>query len=137
MSWIGVAIATVSGVMANRAAVEAGNEEKRAAEEQTRVASRENIALEKRQKLAFLKSGVGLEGTPLLMLAETEKIGKSNEAEITRGGSAAANARYASGRAAMVKSVGSAASSYGNRPTEDFGKAPTGEVSRPVARPTR
>lgn len=82
-------------------------------ESQARVEARENIQLEKRQKLAFLKSGVSLEGSPLLLLAETRRVGgenveaiiKSGQTEATsllRGGESQAAALKSSGRLALI-----------------------------------
>ena len=47
-------------------------------ERQAREEARQNIELEKRQKLSFLKSGVALTGTPLTILAETRERGGEN-----------------------------------------------------------
>ena len=55
-------------------------------EQQARLEARENIQLEKRQKLAFLKGGVSLAGSPLLLLAETRRVGGENIEAILKTG---------------------------------------------------
>ncbi len=55
-------------------------------EQQARLEAREGIELEKRQKLAFLKGGVSLAGSPLLLLAETRRIGAENIEAILKTG---------------------------------------------------
>lgn len=145
---VAMAASTVAGgVMQNAAASDAAAEERRAAEAQARAEARENIALEKRQKLAYLKSGVELEGTPLLKLAETEDIGNQNVNEIIQGGYARANATKAQGRAALFGSIGSAAGTLaggfgGSGGTENMAFSKGGQLSskiggpkKPVARP--
>lgn len=62
------------------AAEEARTEEKRTFEDVTRAMAR--------QKLAFLKSGVSLEGSPLLSLKDTEDEGKTQMGAIRRRGEA-------------------------------------------------
>lgn len=73
-----------------------------------RAETRENIKLEKRQKLAFLKSGVSLEGSPLLLLDETRQKGGENVDAILRSGQTAATGTLARGglRSAELKSSG-------------------------------
>lgn len=56
------------------------------AERQARAEARENIELEKRQKLSFLKSGVALEGSPLLLMSETRREGQENVGNILESG---------------------------------------------------
>lgn len=51
-----------------------------------------------RQKLAFLASGVTLEGSPLLVMEETRKRGAENIEEIEKAGSARSAAQIAEGR---------------------------------------
>lgn len=60
------------------------------------------------QKLAYMKSGVSLEGTPFLALAETKRRGKENVDEILAAGTAGSNAAIAEGRirAQNMKSTG-------------------------------
>lgn len=83
--------------------------------EQERVSARE-ARLEQeaaddarsRQKVAYLASGVTLEGSPLLAMEETRTRGAENVDEIKKSGSAAANAVRQEGRvqAAQLKSSG-------------------------------
>jgi len=96
-------------------------------EQQARAEARENIALEKRQKLSFLKSGVSLEGSPLLLLAETRRKGTENVAAILktgqteatsllRAGTFQSNQLKSRGRQALIggltKGVGTAAGGF-------------------------
>lgn len=75
------------------------------AAEQTRLALRgarveaeEAGRLARRQKLAFLASGVTLSGSPLLVLEETRRKGLENIEEILKAGGAASEAITAEGR---------------------------------------
>ena len=52
------------------------------------------------QKLAYLKSGVTLEGSPLLKLEETRRLGDENLAEINLAGKAQSEAQITEGRVA-------------------------------------
>ncbi len=77
---------------------------KRAAETE-RVTTREaelerrNIKdVTERQRLAYLASGVTLEGSPLLKLEETRRLGAENIEEIERSGEARAGAEIGEGR---------------------------------------
>lgn len=76
---------------------------------------------EGKQKLAFLKNGVTLEGSPLLVLDETMREGQKEVDSIMRQGNAQAN--YArqnaaitrnKGRAALIGGIGNAAGSLIN-----------------------
>ena len=75
-----------------------------------------------RQKLAYLASGVTLEGSPLLMMEETRKRGAENIEEIELAGKAGSQAQLAegrrtaesakaSGRQAMIRGITGATSS--------------------------
>lgn len=69
-------------------------------EQRARVEARENIELEKRQKLAFIKSGVDVGvGSPLLVLAETERKGEENIEAILKTGRTQATGLLATGAA--------------------------------------
>jgi len=59
----------------------------------------------KRQKVAFLSSGVSLEGSPLLVLEETRKEGEEEVARIRRGGQIRSDIRQQQGRDAFVSGV--------------------------------
>lgn len=78
----------------------------------------------RKQKLAYLKSGVSLEGSPLLMMEETRLRGERNVDEITTAGgyaSAAASQEgrtqaqnyKASGRQAFISGLGQGVSTAG------------------------
>lgn len=58
------------------------------AEETAENVSEENRKFKARQKLLFLKAGVTLEGTPLLILQETEEEGQEEVEAIRRRGEA-------------------------------------------------
>lgn len=101
-----------------------------AAKEQTRVAFKESQvaadnakSAERRQKLAYLASGVTLEGSPLLIMEETRRKGAENVDEILRAGDAASGALMqegynsktalnAKGRDAFMSGIGSGLSSF-------------------------
>ena len=99
----------------------------RALEEAREDARRQRIEGRKfgaRQKLAFLKSGVSLEGSPLLALAETKKeISTRSDRIESAGGSRFQFARTkaklgrARGRSAMIGSSAQAAGSFSEAQT--------------------
>jgi len=75
------------------------------AEETARAGVRESLAVgaeaesvRRRQKLAYLKSGVDLEGSPLLMMEATRRNGLDNVEETLRASSSAAGAQIQEGR---------------------------------------
>lgn len=59
-------------------------------EERAKAEERESEKLRSRQLVGFLKSGVLLEGTPLQVLEETERLGVEDVEAIRRGGAARA-----------------------------------------------
>lgn len=82
--------------------------------------SREAESTLRAQKVAYLKSGVSLEGSPLLVMEGTRIAGQQNAAEAMAAGSASAGAAYtegrvraqqlkSSGRQAFVQGIGNAA----------------------------
>ncbi len=75
------------------------DEATRQSERQATLEQRNIDDTEQRQKLAYLASGVTLEGSPLLMLEQTRKRGAENIDEIRKSGSASSNAALAEGRA--------------------------------------
>lgn len=79
-------------------------EEERIAYRQARAEQEQTDLLAKRQKVAFLSSGVDLAGSPLLVMEETRRIGRENVQEILAGGSSAADALRAEGRLAAQRS---------------------------------
>lgn len=103
-----------------------------AAKENARVSFKESQVeaenaknAERRQKLAYLASGVTLEGSPLLIMEETRRKGAENVDEILKASDAASaatmfeaqntkSALNAKGRAAFSSGVSGAVSSFGN-----------------------
>lgn len=94
----------------------------RRAREEVRVSEREAALAEedaeetrRAQKVAFLASGVELEGSPLLVMEETRRKGLENAAEIRRAGSSSAIATMEEGRAtaSRAKSTGRTAFTSG------------------------
>jgi hypothetical protein len=101
---------------ANLRAEEAG----RATAREANLVGMEAESVRRRQKLAYLKSGVDLEGSPLLMMEATRRAGLDNVEEVFRSGPAGAivtegRARAtqlkASGRQAFMSGIGNAAGS--------------------------
>lgn len=85
------------------------------AEETARAGVRESLAVgreaesvRRRQKLSYLKSGVELEGSPLMMMEATRRAGLDNVEETLRASSSEAGAQIQEGRAraAALKSSG-------------------------------
>lgn len=115
--------AQISGGIAGRnaARVEARAQEEEGAlllleanEEADRV-NTQNIKFRKRQKLAFLKSGVVLAGSPLLILEETRREGAKEVEAIKKRGQAQfrlsnqrAEISRLSGRASLISGIGGA-----------------------------
>lgn len=110
--------------------MQAANEQAAAAETQARMQAAEagRIAglqaqqeaeaadtAERQQKLAFLKSGVELEGSPLLVMEETRQQGEENVQEILMGGAAASQSALFSGQtqAANLRAQGRSAFTSG------------------------
>lgn len=112
------ALASVAGGVqqrseANKQAKLAGQE----AEDRARLEARENIELEKRQKLAFLKSGVAIDsGSPLLVMEEDKRRGEENVDAILGTGANRAASLRSSGRSALIggitKGIGTAAQGF-------------------------
>lgn len=86
-------------------------ESERVAVREAQLASEEADATSRKQKLAYLASGVSLEGSPLLVMEETRRKGQENVDEILAGGAASSAAAGAEGRisAQNAKSAGRAA----------------------------
>lgn len=74
-------------------------ETKRVTERQTTLEQRDIAKTLDRQKLAFLASGVTLEGSPLLVMEETRRRGAENIEEIQKAGAAGSAAQLEEGRA--------------------------------------
>jgi hypothetical protein len=85
-----------------------GIEQERVAQREARLVQEDALNTERRQKLAYLGSGVTLEGSPLLVMEETRRKGLDNVNEVLMAGSAAANAARLEGRvvASQAKSAG-------------------------------
>ena len=123
---IGSAVASIGGGISQ--ASEARSQAKSAqeqAEVQARATAREAIDVEKRQKLSFLKSGVALEGSPLLILAETREKGLENVEAIQGQGRQQAKSILRGGRSALIGGLTSAAQtgvgSISTAPRENLG----------------
>lgn len=117
-----------------------------AATEQTRLSFKESQVeaqnakdAERRQKLAYLKSGVTLEGSPLLIMEETRRKGAENVEEIIRAGNAASgsimqdgyntkSALKAKGREAFMGGVSGAVQSGVNIAGLDWKKTESKKV---------
>lgn len=76
----------------------AGKEQARQAAREAGFAQERMLDTERRQKLAFLSSGVTLEGSPLLVMEETRRKGLDNIDEILKGGAAAQSTARLEGR---------------------------------------
>lgn len=94
--------------LATQQASAAAAEERRLTARQKELEQRDINKTIDRQKLAYLKAGVTLEGSPLLKMEETRRLGAENLAEIEAAGGAASDARLAEGRiqAEQAKSRG-------------------------------
>jgi len=88
-----------------------GAEAERVAAREARFESEDVADTVRRQKLAYMASGVTLEGSPLLVMERTRQKGADNVAEILAGGKSAAQAATAEGRlmAQRAKSTGRSA----------------------------
>jgi len=107
--------------MANLAA----EEEARASSKEALAVGREAESVRRRQVVSFLKSGVDLTGSPLMVMEATRRAGLSNVEETLRSGSLSASTRRiegrmqadalkASGRQAFVQGIGGALSNAGS-----------------------
>lgn len=86
--------AALALAQANAAAAET----KRVTDKTAANTAKEAKQYEDQQKLAYLKSGVTLEGSPLLVMEETRRLGADNVAEVKAAGAAQASAQLAEGR---------------------------------------
>lgn len=82
---------------------QAGVEQERQSWMQARQVQEEAKDTQRKQKLAYLASGVSLAGSPLLMMEATRQKGMQNVSEIMTGGKAASNAAMTEGRMTAVK----------------------------------
>lgn len=85
-----------------------GVEQERLAQREAKMVADDAANTERKQKLAYLASGVTLEGSPLLIMEETRRKGAENVDEILSSGKAASAAALAEGRviASQAKSAG-------------------------------
>ena len=72
-------------------AQEAAKQSRIEAGERADISRRDTQRLKSKQLVGFLSSGVRLEGTPLDVLAETERLGEEDVQSILRGGEARAS----------------------------------------------
>ncbi len=125
-------ITAVSGVVAAGAGVYGGVEASKSANKQADQAASDaarkaeieqqgNNMLSSEQKVAFLNSGVTLEGSPLVVMEQTRANGAANVASINRGGANMASALEYQGRGALfsglASGIGTASSIYKNTQT--------------------
>jgi len=94
--------------LAESAAAERATETRRQTERSAEIEQRNIDQTEDRQRLNYLASGVTLEGSPLLKLEETRRLGAENIDEIQKAGEAGAKAQLTEGRtrAQAAKSTG-------------------------------
>jgi len=87
---------------------ERAKESVRVSDAQGRFAQQEADTVRRQQKMAYLSSGVSLEGSPLLVMEGTRARGAANMAEYMRSGTSAAGAAYSEGRlqAGQLKRAG-------------------------------
>jgi hypothetical protein len=88
-------------------AQEQGAEAARQAQREATAVQQEAESTRRAQKLAYLKSGVGLEGTPLLTMEATRVAGQQNVEEVFRAGGAATGAVTTEGRLKAINTLAS------------------------------
>lgn len=109
----GIGLGTILSGVSAVSSIIGGFQQSREAEEQARLAradaeararaeARDAIEFEGRQKLAFLKSGVALTGTPLAVLAETRSRGLENVRNVIDSGERTASSIRTRGRSALI-----------------------------------
>lgn len=84
--------------LAKTQAMQQSAESARLARREAGVVQEEAEKTRKAQKLAFLKSGVSLEGSPLLLMEETRMKGAENVSEVLKAGAAGSYAAMQEGR---------------------------------------
>jgi len=117
MFWLALSMAA-SGVAANSAGAkqsslmrEQGILAQRDAERQAVIALDEGYRRRQKQTMEYIGAGVEVQGTPLLMLAETAKMAEHQAAEIRRTGKSARDLYYRNARAARSEGRASLVSS--------------------------
>ena len=122
-NYAAIALQLIAALASNRASRREAKAQKKqgnlAAEEAELESQRQQEAgrrLQSKQSLAFLKSGVSLQGSPLLVLQDTERETNAQAASTRRAGSArrrllrdSASNTKARGTAGVFKATGSAA----------------------------
>lgn len=138
---LGSTLATLSGlgsIFSGLQGMQAGKQQAEMAKAQAAMSAKEQVRLSareaqmeaeaaddvrRRQKLAFMASGVSLQGSPLLVMEETRRKGAENVAEIMTSGGYSSAARLqegrimatnakASGRQAFMSGLTNAAGSF-------------------------
>ncbi len=109
LSAASAASSVIGGIQQSRAASRQAANAQAQAVDQARAETRSNLELEKKQKLAFLKSGVALEGSPFLVMAEDAQTGEQNVGAILRSGANQARSIRRSGRQALFSGFASGA----------------------------
>lgn len=99
---IGAAGSLFSGLQQMKAGSEESREAMRATGQQVKRQREDLEDAKKSQELDFLSSGVKLEGTPLEVLAETEKRGQADIKETLRSGKRQADSLRRAGRNALI-----------------------------------
>lgn len=107
----GMAANEEAGKQAQLAASQAESravEQERLAFKEAQATTEEADSVARRQKVAYLASGVDLAGSPLLVMEETRRKGAENADEIVQAGKYGASASRAEGRAqaSQLKSSG-------------------------------
>lgn len=85
-----------------------GEESARLAQREATMVAEEADSTRRAQKVAYMKSGVTLEGSPLLVMEGTRARGQENVEEVLRAGAAGTGAAFTEGRirAANAKASG-------------------------------
>ena len=139
------ASSVIGGIQQRNAAEEQADLAMQEAEDRARIEARQNIRQEQRQKLAFLKSGVSLMGTPTAVLTETRSLGDEDINAAITTGETRAKAYSNSGRQALLKgfanagstAIGSFADTDGFAGLGSFGSGSSGGVPIPKRKPAR
>lgn len=93
------------GVEANKQARKQAKIIEREAEEKAEAHAKNVSRFEASQKVGFLKSGVTLEGSPMLVLEDTRREGAKEVEAIRRTGRAQAESLRDQGRVALIQGI--------------------------------
>lgn len=107
MGFLSGALDIVGGIEAQKASREQIKATREEAAEVKRQSLSETKSLKSRQIVNFLKSGVILEGTPIEILEETQRLGEEDIASIARQERAQISQLKAQGRAALLSGISS------------------------------